>query len=110
MIVQGTNVPLEITFDRNVSTVPVLVVTIWNQARTLLKKWEKEDMTIDGAVVTLPLTEEETADWPTKQVVLEAKGLNEEEQTIFWDKAIVPVGCRYDRSIRLVESEESGGE
>lgn len=104
MVIQGTNVPLEITFDRDVAEIPRIVVTVWAQSGDMLKKWEKEDMTLDGAVATLPLAESETAAWPTKKVELEAKGLNESSQTIFWDRVSVEIGRRYDKGIRLTEA------
>lgn len=104
MIEQGTNVPIEITFDMDVTELPRLVVTIW-RGNTCLKTWEKDDMQIDGSVVKLPLTEEETAALPTLGVRLEAKALNEGNQTIFWEAVNLAVDDRRDRSIELVEGE-----
>lgn len=105
MIIQGTNVPIEIVFDRSVAEIPVLVASAWAADGTMLQKWEKSDMDVaeDGVTVQLPLTEEETASWPKKTCGLEVKGLDENGSTIFWDKVGLDVRFRHDRVIFLTE-------
>lgn len=105
MIIQGTNVPIEIVFDRSVAEIAVLVASAWAADGTMLKKWEKGDMDVaeDGVTVQLPLAEEETAAWPKKTCGLEVKGLDEDGNTVFWDKVGLDVRSRHDRVILLTE-------
>jgi hypothetical protein len=102
MIEQGTNIPIEITFDMDVADLPKLIVTIW-RGSSCLKAWTKDDMQIDGRKVLLPLTEEETANFPTLGIRLEAKALNDMDQTLFWEAVNLTVGERRDREIELTE-------
>ena len=105
MIIQGSNNPLAITFDKPVTDVPILVATLWDKYTSsnprLLKTWEKEDMIIEDALALCPLTEEETADMPQNGVVLEVKGLDENGQTVFWQRCGIDVLNRFDRTINL---------
>lgn len=103
MIVQGTNVPLAVTFDEDVSSIPTLVATLWLKDGTLIKQWEKSDMEIDGETVYLPLDESETVNIAPGFVSLEIKGLDDAGQTIFWEGAMVKVEGRRDRVITLTE-------
>lgn len=103
MIVQGTNVPLAVTFDEDVSDIPTLVATLWLKDGTLIKQWEKSDMEIDGETVYLPLDESETVNIAPGFVSLAIKGLNDDNQTIFWEETMVKVEARRDRTITLTE-------
>lgn len=109
MILQGSNNPLVIQFDASVADIPKLVVTLWSDRVTMsanpLKTWEKADMTVSGDTVICPLTEQETAALPPYALVLEAKGLNGEGNTIFWEEYKLDVGKRRDKIIRLTQVE-----
>ena len=104
MIIQGTNVPIQLTFDSSVADLPVLVASAWAMG-TMLKKWEKDDMEIsdDGITVLLPLDEAETAAWPAKTCGLEVKGLNDDGVAVFWEIVELNVMFRHDRAIRMTE-------
>lgn len=103
MIVQGTNVPLAVTFDSDVSEIPTLVATLWLKDGSMVKQWNKADMQIEGETAYLPLTEEETAAIAPGFIALEIKGLDDAGQTIFWEESMVKVVERRDRSIVLTE-------
>lgn len=105
MIVQGTNVPLAVTFDEDVSSIPTLVATLWLKDGSKIKEWSKENetMEIDGDTVYLPLEESETANIAPGFVSLEIKGLDDAGQTIFWEDTMVKVEGRRDRVITLTE-------
>lgn len=103
MIVQGTNVPLEVTFDSDVSEIPTLVATLWLKDGSMVKQWNKADMQIEEDTAYLPLTEEETAAIAPGYVALEIKGLDDAAQTIFWEESMVKVEGRRDREITLTE-------
>ena len=102
MIIQGTNIPLQITFDEDVSEINELVITLWRRNKVELKRWTKANMEIEEDTVILPITEEESASWPEGYNTLEAKGLDEDGLTIFWDKAPIMIEGRRDKGIRLM--------
>lgn len=101
MLIQGSNNPLVIQFDQSVTGCPKLVVSLWGASGDALKTWTLEDMTVDDDTVICPLTEEETAAIGGAKVTLEAKGLDDEDNTIFWDAVDVYVKGRRDKVIRL---------
>ena len=105
MIIQGTNIPLVVTFDGSVTDCAALVITLWRRNRTELKRWTMADMVINADIVTLPVSEEETAAWPEGYNTLEAKGLDADGSTIFWEEIPVLVVSRRDKGIRLQEDE-----
>lgn len=102
MLIQGTNIPLKIVFDQSVADIPELVVSLWKN-RKLLKQWNKEDMNVEDDTVTLPLTEDETKDFPPGPSTVEAKGLTAFGQTIFWDEYNVNIHPRRDHDISLID-------
>lgn len=104
MIIQGTNVPITIEFDQDITNIPVIVATIWSACcknTDVLKVWNKSDMTVDGDKAVLPLSEQETSTFP-ESIYLEVKGLDGSGQTIFWDEELISVKHRRDRVIQLV--------
>lgn len=107
MIIQGSNNPLVIKFDTDISTIPRLVVTLWadmpGHTTAPLLQWENEDMTIDGDTAVCPITEEQTRSLPANVLVLEAKGLDEYGNTMFWDEYKVDIKRRRDRVIYLTQ-------
>lgn len=103
MIIQGGNTPIEVTFSDTVTDMPTLVATLWTEKGIKLKEWEKDDMVIEDKVATLPLQEEETKKFPSTYVFLEIKGVDENGQILFWEKAKIEVLNRNDRTIDLIE-------
>ena len=104
MLVQGTNAPLELQFDRDLSDMDKLVVTLWSLSGDLIKAWDEEELTIEEDVVLCPLTESETAAFPNTFVTVEAKGLDEDGATLFWDQITVQMVKRNDRIIALIDT------
>ena len=107
MIIQGSNNSLVIQFDQCVADIPTLVVTLWRdligRGSQKVKEWQKADMTVDDDTVICEITEAETAALPAQQLVIEAKGLDGEGNTIFWDEFRIDVKNRRDKVIRLTE-------
>ena len=101
MLIQGTNIPIQITFDSDVSTFKDIVATLWIQGKQV-KKWEKKDMTIASTVITLPLDEDETRKFKKGKATLEIKGLNSTNQTVFWEEATIEIADRRDKDIDLI--------
>lgn len=110
MIIQGSNNPLVIQFDASVADMPTLVVTLWadkenkcEQYSEKVKQWNKSDMTIDNDTVVCPFSEDETKNISVKYLILEAKGLDENGNTIFWDQYKLYIKARRDRLISLTQ-------
>lgn len=101
MIIQGSNNPITLTFNEAVADIPTLVATLWAGSGQMIKRWDKSDMGIDGEVVTLPLTEEETAALNGGSIALDVKGLDSDGNVVFWDEAGIRVLPRRDHSITL---------
>ena len=101
MIIQGSNNPITLTFDSDLADIPTLVATLWAGAGTMLKRWDKTDMTIDGETAYLPLTEEETAAMHGGSIMLDVKGVDSDGNILFWDEAGIRVLPRRDHSITL---------
>lgn len=109
MIIQGSNNPLVIQFDTSIADMPVLVVTLWSDTAMyptkMIKRWNTEDMTIEDDTAICPITEQETQHIPNGTLILEAKGLDENGNTIFWDQYPLDVKTRRDRKIMLSQSD-----
>lgn len=106
MIVQGSNNPLVLTFDTSVDDIPSLSVTLWSATGRLtrpLKAWTREDMMINGETVVCPLTEDDTKNLVSANLILEAKGLDQEGNTIFWEEYPIDLHRRRDRMIKLTQ-------
>lgn len=105
MIIQGANTPLVITFDEDVTNIPKLLITMWcdmkDYSGSPIKTWTKDDVIVDRRNVALPLTEQETSSLPTAPMVIEAKGLDSNGATIFWDQCSVNVKRRRDKDMRM---------
>lgn len=108
MIIQGSNNPLVIQFDQSVADIPTLVVTLWRdspgQASRPVRQWLRDDMAVDDDTVVCEITEAETKAFPATQLILEAKGLDANGNTIFWDAYPVDVKYRRDKIITLTQT------
>ncbi len=108
-ILQGSNNPLVIQFDADISNIPVLVISLWcdklRYAGKALKTWTTDDISINGDTAVCQLTESETAKFPDSELILEAKGLDDHANTIFWDQYPIDVKARHDKTIRLMQTE-----
>lgn len=102
MIIQGSNIPITITFDQDITDIPVIVATLWGHG-SMIKRWDMVDIEIEDDTAVLPLTEEETASLPCGFIALDVKGLDEDGNTIFWDEASIRVLSRRDKGIMLTE-------
>lgn len=110
MIIQGSNNPLVIQFDANIADMPALVVTLWADTSEcspqIIKQWNTEDMIIDNDTAVCPISEDETKEISVSYLTLEAKGLDSDGNTIFWDQYKLDVKKRRDRIIRLTQEAD----
>lgn len=84
MIIQGTNNPIRIIFE-DINDMPSsIVVTLSNEIQ-VLRKWLTPEMEIDyeGHEITIPITQEESAEWEPGHCRIEVKILDEYNNTVF---------------------------
>lgn len=109
MIIQGSNNPLVIQFDAVITEIPTLIVTLWKDkagyTSELVKQWETGDMIIENDTAVCLLTEDETRKFSSKEMYIEAKGLDENGNTIFWDEYKIDIKKRRDRIIKLTHTD-----
>ena len=105
MLIQGTNSPLVIQFDQDVSTMAKLVITLWSLTGELVREWDLDEITVQEDTAICPLTEDETKAFPNTIVTIEAKGLDEMGEMVFWDQMDVKMVKRRDKVISLVDDE-----
>lgn len=100
-IVQGSNAPIEIEFDEDVSGLTSLIVSLWNPKNIIEPaiSWDMEDMTISGANASCPITQAQTAALPVGHMILEAKGVNGEGTIVIWDRVVINIAPRFDRNL-----------
>lgn len=103
MIIQGTNIPIEVTIDSEANSYREIIATLWIQGKQV-KKWQKTEgeMEISGTTVSLPLDEDETRNFKKGKAKLLVKGLNFYNETIFWDEATIEIMSRDDREEDLI--------
>lgn len=105
MLIQGTNSPLVIQFDQDVSTMAKLVITLWSLTGEKIREWDMAELTIDGDTAICPLTETETKEYPNTIVTIEAKGIDSDGDMVFWDQMDVKMVKRRDKVISLIDDE-----
>lgn len=98
MIIRSSNKPLEITFGEDITSIRVIRITLWNDG-TLLKAWTKEGIEIIDDKVIAPLTQEETAQFPSCQAKLEIKWLDVDDKTEFAEKVTIAIVDRKDLEV-----------
>lgn len=80
MIIQGSNSPLVLTFESDMSNVTEFsAALIKANSNVILKRWLKSDIEIATVDVALPLTQKETFYFPAGTHTLEIKWVDENE-------------------------------
>ncbi len=106
-ILQGSNAPLIVKCDKDVSDLSKIVLSLWvqtgNKGGKLLKKWEKDDVQINENIIMCPLKEEETASFPDGSITLSVKGLDTNNQVRMWDEITVKSKARLDSIFHITE-------
>ena len=112
MIIQGSNNPLVIQFDANISNIPKMVVSLWHDApgytKNPLKVWTENEMEIRNNIAICNITEDDTRSFPTTNLWMAVKGWDADGTTIMWDEIMVDVKKRHDKNITLTRI--GGGE
>lgn len=111
-IYQGSNNPLVVLLEMTAAELTAVSVTLWcdepEYAGTPLKAWSTEDVRFDDRAIICPWTDEETAVLPAKKLILEAKGLDENGNTVIWEQFDIYVRARRDKDIDLDPDEQGG--
>ena len=103
MIIQGSNSPIVISFDDDVSGVTEWSVALFGEDKrgmpsVLLKHWGTEDIEVDGSTAYAPLTEEETMEFAPGVASLEIKWL-EADDIVFQSATVrVRISGRKDKT------------
>lgn len=80
-IIQGGNSPITLEFDAPVDAVK-FEASLYGFKE--FKHWSISEVTIDGATVTLPLTEAETLNFSSGKCALSVKLLDSDDAIIFY--------------------------
>lgn len=102
IILQGSNSPITITFEDELTGLKNIVASLWKGSKEL-KRWEKQDMAVGGFTAILPLEEDETKAFPKGYITLELKGIDTADQVVFWEDNVLTVIARTDKAIDLIE-------
>lgn len=95
---QGGNTPIILTFDADI-TAPKFEASLHHPSVDEIKHWSKDDIEVEGVVVQLPLTEEETLNFPSGHgFILSVKLLDEDGDVIFYDDEPVEISFRSDKT------------
>ena len=104
MLIPGTNIPIKIIFDESIEPYKKLVATLWSNGKKI-EEWGKDDMTVLGNTVLLPLHEDKTKKYKKGKAKLLIKGLNLLDEVVFYEEAIIQIGDREDKEIDLIEED-----
>lgn len=108
MIIQGSNLPIVITFNEDMSSLVDWSMSLFmedkrTKTHTLLHHWGLNDVIIDGAVISGPLTEEETMNFPVGVATLEMKWLTPDDTIFHSDVIRIRISERNDTN-RLIKN------
>ena len=98
-IIQGSNNPIVVNFDRDISQCSKVEVGLYHpkpHTEQTLKEWHKDDITFyeNEAYIELPLTQKETMAFPIGRVSLEIKALDTDGQVVTFDVLVGSVESR----------------
>ena len=111
-IIQGSNAPIILEFDIDVSSItdfsailiPKYGLKLDKSNVPILKKWNLEDIEIDQQALILPLTQEETLEFPAKPCYLDCKFILD-SNIEFIDSCLIEIYKSADSTIMKVEEE-----
>lgn len=103
MIIQGSNSPIAIAFDTDVSNVTEWSVALYGEDKRgaptiLLKHWNTEDMVVEDSVAYAPLTETETMAFNPCVASLEIKWLDPDDNIFHSDIVRIRISGRNDKT------------
>ena len=105
MINQGSNSPIQITFDEDMRNMSDWSIALFGNEKIgrpekLLKHWGKDDLQFneDGTVVSVPLTEDETMCFPPCVASLEIKWLPADSHVFLTDVIRIRISKRSDKT------------
>ena len=105
MIVQGSNLPVVVRFNRDVSDIPALEVHMFTPDGDVLKHWSLTDVQIDRELVKAPLTQAETLAFEEGTFILEVKWLDADGKTHFTHRIRDKIVERNDTTLMGSEAE-----
>lgn len=82
MIVQGSNIPIVITFSDDPTAIKDISIVLVKNGK-ILKQWTKDMLTIDQNEIYCSLTQEETMVFPIGHCEIKLKWLDQDGMTEF---------------------------
>ena len=98
MIIQGSNLPIVVKFNRDVSGIESIEIHMYTPDGEELKHWSRGDVYINGNIVSAPITQEESMAFEPGTFVLEVKWL-ENGATHFTHRIRDTIVDRTDKTI-----------
>lgn len=99
MIIQGSNVPVTLTFPVSLSGTQQMEVSLCTEYGKELKHWSRDQLNIEGCVVSCLLTQEETISFPVGECRIEVKWLDSTGATNFADVIHDCIAYRADQTV-----------
>lgn len=106
MIIQGTNKPILIDFEQDMSWLKAIEIGLYSRDKQLLKKWDEHTVIINKNVIECPQTQQETVEYALGSCEILVKWLNLEGFTEFAEKIQDKVIPWTDKTILEIEEEE----
>lgn len=107
-IIQGSNNPIVCRF-RGASEKIVMISAMLIQYSTTVKEWTTEDVTVDGDLLILPLTESDTMNLGNGNITLDIKGLTDDNRILFADLVKIKV-CKRENNKHMTDQAGSDGD
>jgi len=99
MIIQGTNVPITLTFPVSLERAREIEVSLREENGGELKHWSRDSLSVDGCTVFCSLTQEETILFPACRCRIEIKWLDENGISNFADVIYDRISYRADKTV-----------
>ena len=96
-IIQGSNSPIVLEFEDNMSTASKIECSL-NNGDTELKHWSIDDVVVEENLISLPLYESETMNFESGTAYLDAKILDVDGVIIFYNSFKLKVVNKFDRT------------
>lgn len=99
MIIQGTNVPITLTFPVSMEHAREIEISLREENGDELKHWSRDTLTVRGCTVSCCLTQEETILFPACRCRIEIKWLDENGISNFADVIYDRISYRADKTV-----------
>lgn len=100
MIIQGTNAPIVFTFAETMADILDIEISLYHaESKAEIKHWTLQDVDIQSNIISAPLTQEETINFPAGKCILEIKWMDTNGRTNFAKNIQNVIVERYDKTV-----------